>query len=172
MKFHRMLLRIALWLLLTLCATVWAQDTASITGTVTDASGAAVPNVQLTLTNAEHGNNRTTSSNGSGDFLFASLPIGSYDLTVAAEGFKKYEARGIVLVIAYCLGLGIPFVLLAFGSASAVAGLDWLRRHTRALQIFGGVLLVAVGVALVSGGWNDFVSWLRDAFVSDVRLPI
>ena len=81
-------------------------------------------------------------------------------------------ARGIVLVIAYCLGLGIPFVLLAFGSASAVAGLDWLRRHTRALQVFGGVLLIAVGVALVSGGWNDFVSWLRYAFVSNVRLPI
>jgi cytochrome c-type biogenesis protein len=34
------------------------------------------------------------------------------------------------------------------------------------------VLLIAVGVALVSGVWNDFISWLRDAFVSDVRLPI
>ena len=74
--------------------------------------------------------------------------------------------------IAYCLGLGIPFVLLAFGSAAAVGGLGWLRRHTRALQIFGGMLLIAVGVALVTGVWNDFVSWLRDAFVSDVRLPI
>jgi cytochrome c-type biogenesis protein len=81
-------------------------------------------------------------------------------------------ARGIVLVIAYCLGLGIPFVLLAFGSATAVAGLGWLKRHTRALQIFGGVLLIAVGIALVSGGWNEFVSWLRDGLVSDVRLPI
>jgi cytochrome c-type biogenesis protein len=93
-------------------------------------------------------------------------------ITVASATDGASVARGIVLVIAYCLGLGIPFVLLAFGSASAVAGLDWLRRHTRALQIFGGVLLVAVGVALVSGGWNDFVSWVRDAFVSDVRLPI
>jgi cytochrome c-type biogenesis protein len=93
-------------------------------------------------------------------------------ITVASATDGASVARGIVLVIAYCLGLGIPFVLLAFGSASAVAGLDWLRRHTRALQIFGGVLLIAVGVALVSGGWNDFVSWLRDAFVSDVRLPI
>jgi cytochrome c-type biogenesis protein len=93
-------------------------------------------------------------------------------VTVASATDGASVARGIVLVIAYCLGLGIPFVLLAFGSASAVAGLGWLRRHTRALQIFGGVLLIAVGVALVSGGWNDFVGWLRDGLVSDVRLPI
>jgi cytochrome c-type biogenesis protein len=93
-------------------------------------------------------------------------------ITVASATDGASVARGILLVIAYCLGLGIPFVLLAFGSAAAVAGLGWLRRHTRALQILGGVLLIAVGVALVSGVWNDFVSWLRDAFVSDVRLPI
>jgi cytochrome c-type biogenesis protein len=93
-------------------------------------------------------------------------------ITVASATDGASVARGIVLVTTYCLGLGIPFVLLAFGSAAAVAGLGWLRRHTRMLQIFGGVLLIAVGVALVSGGWNDFVSWLRDAFVSDVRLPI
>jgi cytochrome c-type biogenesis protein len=93
-------------------------------------------------------------------------------ITVASATDGASVARGIVLVIAYCLGLGIPFVLLAFGSAAAVGGLDWLRRHTRALQILGGVLLIAVGIALASGVWNDFVSWLRDAFVSDVRLPI
>ncbi|PJE18245.1 MAG: cytochrome C biogenesis protein ResC [Mycobacterium sp.] len=93
-------------------------------------------------------------------------------ITVASATDGANVARGIALVIAYCLGLGIPFVLLAFGSASAMAGLGWLRRHTRAIQVFGGVLLIAVGTALVTGVWNDFVSWLRDAFVSDVRLPI
>lgn len=93
-------------------------------------------------------------------------------ITVASATDGASVARGIALVIAYCLGLGIPFVLLAFGSAAAVAGLGWLHRHTRALQIFGGVLLIVVGIALVSGAWNDFVSWLRDAFVSDVRLPV
>jgi cytochrome c-type biogenesis protein len=93
-------------------------------------------------------------------------------ITVASATQGANVARGIVLVIAYCLGLGIPFVLLAFGSAWAVAGLGWLRRHTRAIQVFGGALLIVVGVLLVTGVWNDFISWLRDAFVSDVRLPI
>ena len=93
-------------------------------------------------------------------------------IAVASATEGANIARGVLLVIAYCLGLGIPFVLLAFGSARAVQGLGWLRRHTRHIQVFGGVLLILVGTALVTGVWNDFVSWVRDAFVSDVRLPI
>jgi cytochrome c-type biogenesis protein len=93
-------------------------------------------------------------------------------IAVASATEGSNVARGVLLVIAYCLGLGIPFVLLALGSARAVQGLGWLRRHTRQIQIFGGVLLILVGTALVTGVWNDFVSWVRDAFVSDVRLPI
>jgi len=93
-------------------------------------------------------------------------------IAVASATDGANVARGVVLVVAYCLGLGIPFVLLAFGSAWAVRGLGWLRRHTRAIQIFGGVLLIVVGVALVTGLWDGFVSWVRDAFVRDVTLPI
>lgn len=93
-------------------------------------------------------------------------------ITVASATDGASVARGIALVVAYCLGLGIPFVLLAFGSAGAMAGLGWLRRHSRTIQVFGGVLLIAVGAALVTGVWGDFVAWLRDAFVSDAKLPI
>ncbi|AEV71709.1 cytochrome c biogenesis protein [Mycolicibacterium rhodesiae NBB3] len=93
-------------------------------------------------------------------------------IAVASATDGANVVRGVALVIAYCLGLGIPFVLLAFGSARAVQGLAWLRTHARAIQIFGGVLLIVVGTALVTGVWNDFVSWVRDAFVSDVTLPI
>ena len=50
--------------------------------------------------------------------------------------------------------------------------MGWLRRNTREIQIFGGVLLVAVGLALVSGLWNEFISWVRDTFVTNTTLPI
>jgi cytochrome c-type biogenesis protein len=93
-------------------------------------------------------------------------------IAVASATDGANVLRGVALVIAYCVGLGIPFVLLAFGSARAVQGLAWLRAHARGIQIFGGVLLILVGTALVTGVWNDFVSWVRDAFVSDVTLPI
>ncbi len=93
-------------------------------------------------------------------------------IAVASATDGADVTRGIVLVLAYCLGLGIPFILLALGSGWAVNGFGWLRRHTRAIQVFGGLLLIAVGLALLTGLWNDFISWVRDAFVSDARLPI
>jgi cytochrome c-type biogenesis protein len=93
-------------------------------------------------------------------------------IAVASATDGANVVRGVVLVIAYCAGLGVPFVLLAFGSARAVQGLAWLRRNTRTIQIVGGVLMILVGLALLTGVWGDFVSWVRDAFVSDVTLPI
>lgn len=93
-------------------------------------------------------------------------------IAVASATDGAGVARGVALVVAYCLGLGLPFVLLAFGSARAMRGLGWLRRHTRTIQVFGGVLLILVGLALLTGLWADFISWVRDAFVSDVRLPL
>ena len=93
-------------------------------------------------------------------------------LSVAAGTEGATAARGVGLIIAYCLGLGLPFVVLAFGSAKALRGVGWLRRNARAIQIVGGVLLVAVGVALLSGAWELFVGWLRNEFVTAVVLPI
>ncbi|QFZ23574.1 cytochrome c biogenesis CcdA family protein [Saccharothrix syringae] len=81
-------------------------------------------------------------------------------------------ARGAVLVLAYCLGLGLPFVLIALGARWAVRATGWLRDHVRQVQVFGGALLVAVGIALVTGLWGEFVNWLRDAVVSDLELPL
>jgi len=81
-------------------------------------------------------------------------------------------ARGAVLVLAYCLGLGLPFVVLALGARWALGVTKWLRAHARQVQIFGGVLLIGVGIALVTGLWAEFVGWLRYSFVDVVELPL
>src|SRR5690606_12692036 len=92
-------------------------------------------------------------------------------MAVAAGSGGTPAVRGVALIVAYCAGLGLPFGVLAFGSASALRGVGWLRRNTRAIQVFGGLLLVAVGVELVTGAWDLFVGWVRDGFVAEVGLP-
>lgn len=93
-------------------------------------------------------------------------------MAVSAGTEGATAVRGVVLIVAYCLGLGLPFVILAFGSASALRGVGWLRRNSRTIQVIGGILLVAVGIALVTGLWDQFVGWVRNVFVSQVTLPI
>ncbi|ACY20347.1 cytochrome c biogenesis protein transmembrane region [Gordonia bronchialis DSM 43247] len=94
-------------------------------------------------------------------------------IIVTATGTQGVTAaKGVSLIIAYCIGLGIPFVILAFSSAWALRSLGWLRRHARAIQVFGGIMLILVGVALVTGLWDQFTIWVREAFISDTELPI
>jgi cytochrome c-type biogenesis protein len=69
--------------------------------------------------------------------------------------------RGAVLGLAYCLGLGIPFVLVALGARWAVGATDVLRRHARTVTRIGGVVLVLVGLLLLTGAWTELMGWLR-----------
>ncbi|GAB2638819.1 cytochrome c biogenesis CcdA family protein [Prescottella soli] len=93
-------------------------------------------------------------------------------MSVAAGTEGATALRGVALIVAYCLGLGLPFVLVALGSARALRGVGWLRRNSRTIQVFGGILLIVVGIALVTGAWDQFVGWIRDAFITEVTLPI
>ena len=80
-------------------AATLAQDTAQITGTVTDSTGAAIPNAQVKVSDLQQGITRAAPTNGSGSYLFAALPIGTYNVTVTAQGFKTYQARGVILQV-------------------------------------------------------------------------
>lgn len=82
-------------------------------------------------------------------------------ISVAAGTEGVTAARGAILVTAYCLGLGLPFLLIAIGSARAVKSVDILRRHSRQIQILGGVAMIAVGILLLSGVWEAFIGWTR-----------
>ena len=69
--------------------------------------------------------------------------------------------RGALLGFAYCLGLGIPFVLLALGLGWATGSVAFLKRHIRAINIFGGVLLIVMGVLMVTGLWTAWIYQLQ-----------
>jgi cytochrome c-type biogenesis protein len=70
-------------------------------------------------------------------------------------------ARGAVLGVAYCLGLGVPFVLVALGARWALGATGFLRRHARTVTRIGGAVLVVVGLLLLTGAWAELMSWLR-----------
>jgi len=72
--------------------------------------------------------------------------------------------RGLILVILYCVGLGLPFVALALGFGWATTAVGVLRRHSRAIQVIGGVLLIGLGLLMVTGLWGDLVAWLRTRY--------
>jgi cytochrome c-type biogenesis protein len=84
-------------------------------------------------------------------------------VVAVAAGTGGGSLRGVVLTLAYCAGLGLPFVLIALGASRAVRTLGWLRRHTRSIQIGGGVLMVAVGLMLLTGLWGGLLAQLQSS---------
>jgi cytochrome c-type biogenesis protein len=90
--------------------------------------------------------------------------------TLAAVNSLAYAeataGRGALLGVAYCLGLGIPFVLVALGARWAMGATSFLRRHARTVTRVGGVVLVVVGILLVTGLWTDLMQWLRSWLAS------
>jgi cytochrome c-type biogenesis protein len=72
--------------------------------------------------------------------------------------------RGALLSFVYCLGLGLPFVVAALAYRRMLGAIGFVRRHQQWVTVFGGVMLVAVGVLLVTGTWDNLVDWLRSGF--------
>lgn len=69
---------------------------------------------------------------------------------------------GVVLAIAFTLGIGIPFILMAFGFGWAAGSVAFVKRHIRTFNLIGGALLIALGLLMAFGIWASFVSWLQE----------
>ena len=80
-------------------------------------------------------------------------------------------ARGAFLTLIYCLGLGIPFVLAALGFGKFMRTVSWFKRHQRAVSIAGGALLIAVGLMLVTGRWDDLVGEMQ-TWITGFEAPV
>jgi cytochrome c-type biogenesis protein len=69
--------------------------------------------------------------------------------------------RGALLAGVYCLGLGVPFIVAALAYRRALGAFGFVRRHQQWVTRIGGLMLVLVGLALVTGWWDQAVSWLQ-----------
>lgn len=79
--------------------------------------------------------------------------------------------RGALLGFAYCLGIGIPFLVLALGFGWATRAMAVLRRHVRTLNIIGGSILIGLGVLMASGVWGFLIRAIQ-GWVGTFTTPI
>ncbi|MGC0313122.1 cytochrome c biogenesis CcdA family protein [Kitasatospora acidiphila] len=88
--------------------------------------------------------------------------IGPTMASLQALSFNQASAgRGAFLMAVYCVGLGLPFVLAALAFRKAVGAFGFIKKHYQWVMRIGGAMLVAVGVLLITGGWDYLVNQLQ-----------
>jgi hypothetical protein len=116
---HPFRLLLTLLMALSLCSVLNAQlSTATLFGTVTDPTGAAVPNATVTLTQTDTNFTRTITTKADGTYREEFLPLGPYKIAVTASGFKSLDRTGVVLSVMQNAELNLP--LEAGGGAETV----------------------------------------------------
>jgi Carboxypeptidase regulatory-like domain len=115
---------------------VWGQvNTATVYGNVADPSGAAIPNAQATLKNPSTGSSQTAISNTAGEFTFTFIPVGTYDLNVAAPGFQAYSESGVTLTAGQNLRLQVQLKVGDVKNVVTVTGEQTLVNAVNAEQL-------------------------------------
>lgn len=79
--------------------------------------------------------------------------------------------RGALLTAVYCIGLGLPFLVLAAGLGWATTAVAFLRRHIRGINIAGGITMIIIGTLMVSGVWTAIMYSLQN-LIGGTVLPI
>ncbi len=128
-----------------------AQDTGSISGTVLDNTGAVVPGADVVISNTSEGIVRKTATGATGDYLVAGLPAGAYDLSVASKGFKRFEARGIVLRIAQKARADATLTVGSIETSVTVIGADISQVETDTSELAGTVTAKQINQLVLNG---------------------
>jgi cytochrome c-type biogenesis protein len=87
-------------------------------------------------------------------------PVLASILTLAASSTTAGE--GMLLLFAYSMGLGIPFLLAAIGLSKAMSAFSWLRSHLRSINVASGALLAGFGFLMITGRLNEISSWFQE----------
>ncbi len=139
------------------CGRLLAGVTASISGTVTDPSGAVVAGATVTATNVETGVATTLTTNTQGFYSFQSLPLGNYTISVQQSGFKGYSQTGLVLDVNSALVIDVHLEVGATTEKVEVSS-DALHVDTESTQM-GEVITgkTMTDVPLVSRSYTDLL---------------
>jgi outer membrane receptor protein involved in Fe transport len=122
------------FVMLLLSGSAFAQSeiaTATLNGTVTDPSGSAVPNAKVTVTGSATGLTRTVQTNEAGLYSFGRLPVGTYDLTIEAAGFRITRRTGISLSVGAVATIDLQLEIGATQEAITVSAETPLIEATR-----------------------------------------
>ncbi|MEU9111920.1 cytochrome c biogenesis protein CcdA [Streptomyces sp. NPDC048483] len=88
--------------------------------------------------------------------------VGPTLATVSTLAFSDASAgRGALLTVAYCLGLGLPFIAVALAFRRVLGAFGWVKRHYQWVMRIGGGMMVALGILLVTGVWNSLMHDLQ-----------
>jgi cytochrome c-type biogenesis protein len=82
------------------------------------------------------------------------------------------SGRGALLAAVYCLGLGVPFIAAALAYRRALGAFRVIRRHQQWVTRIGGAMLVLVGLALLTGFWDQAVSWVQLHLVNESSVAV
>jgi len=144
----------------------------TITGVVTDPTGAVVANAAIEVKNTETGVVFRAVSTDTGNYTVPQLPIGSYELTATVQGFKKYDRRNITLAAAQVLRLDVPLEIGASTEAVTVSAESSLLKtetgdvaHNITLEQLQNLPILGIG------GANAGSSGVRNPFNSTVMIP-
>ena len=118
----RIAILIALLIVTSTMSLAQGGNQGSITGTVTDSSGALVPGAEVTATNTATGASFNTTSTSDGFFEFPLLPVGTYDIDAKKQGFNPLSAKGVKLTIGAKLNLNLELKVSAQGETVVVTG--------------------------------------------------
>ncbi len=140
------------------CGHIFAGVTASISGTVTDSTGASIIGATVTATNVDTGIKTTQTTNGQGYYSFQSLPLGKYTIEAQKSGFKTYRATGLVLEVNQALVADVKLQVGQVTEQVEVAS-EALQVETASSQM-GEVIenKEMTGVPLVTRSYTDLLA--------------
>jgi hypothetical protein len=114
----------------------WAQDTATIVGTVTDSSGAVVPTAKVTVSNSQKGFTRNLTTDSAGEYTAAKIPIGSYVVSAESPGFRRQVLTNISLDVGQTLRVNLTLTV---------------GEQTQSITVEGNVAKVETETGSISG---------------------